>query len=69
MCRPVFPVAEYTIARNFMLPASVYIATALAGLTFIFPESLNHVWLSSLLDGFLTVGCLASNKHLLICDF
>lgn len=45
------------LAKSFILPTSIYVAIALVSLLLIFPESLNRVWLSSLLDGFLLV-CL-----------
>lgn len=45
---PLLPTAQYTLARLFLIPTAYYVAIALASLIFIFPESLNHVWLTSL---------------------
>ncbi|PBK89280.1 hypothetical protein ARMGADRAFT_1167595 [Armillaria gallica] len=50
---PTFPVPQYTLAKLFLIPSGFYLATAIACLIFIFPESLNHVWLSLLGDGML----------------
>ncbi|KZO91011.1 hypothetical protein CALVIDRAFT_506209 [Calocera viscosa TUFC12733] len=51
---PLFPSAQYTLATLFLLPTAIYIAVALAGILLIFPESMNHVWLSTLTDTVLT---------------
>ncbi|KAM0749035.1 hypothetical protein T439DRAFT_327526 [Meredithblackwellia eburnea MCA 4105] len=50
---PLFPFAEYTLASNFLLPTSCYIAIALGGTILIFPESLNRSWTTDLVDTFL----------------
>ncbi|KAG7439538.1 uncharacterized protein BT62DRAFT_913251 [Guyanagaster necrorhizus] len=50
---PVFPISQYTLAKLFLIPTGFYLATALACLICIFPESLNHVWLSLLGGGVL----------------
>ncbi|KAK0446561.1 uncharacterized protein EV420DRAFT_1276545, partial [Desarmillaria tabescens] len=50
---PAFPVSQYTLAKLFLIPSGFYLATAIACLIFIFPESLNHVWLSLLGGGML----------------
>lgn len=42
----VFFNAQYTMARMFLLPGAYYIAIALASLALVFPESVNHLWLS-----------------------
>ncbi|KAF7340394.1 hypothetical protein MVEN_01958900 [Mycena venus] len=47
---PLLPTANYTIAKMFLIPTTYYIAIALASLVLIFPESLNHIWLTTL-DG------------------
>ncbi|KAJ7250170.1 hypothetical protein B0H12DRAFT_1121038 [Mycena haematopus] len=47
---PLFPTAEYTIAKMFLIPMCYYLAIAIASLILIFPESLNHMWLTTL-DG------------------
>ena len=44
----VLPQTQYTLAKLFVIPASYYVACAIAALILIFPESLNHVWLTSL---------------------
>ena len=36
---------QYTLAKIFIIPTCYYVAIAIAALIFIFPESLNHVWL------------------------
>lgn len=41
----VFPTAQYTLPKLFIIPTAYYIAIALTTLVFVFPESLNHVWL------------------------
>ncbi|KDR68787.1 hypothetical protein GALMADRAFT_78068 [Galerina marginata CBS 339.88] len=51
---PLLPKAQYTLAKLFLIPTSFYIAVAIASLVLIFPESLSHVWLTSLLDTFWT---------------
>jgi hypothetical protein len=45
MLHIVFPTAQYTIPKMFILPTVYYTAVALVSLVLIFPESLNHVWL------------------------
>ncbi|CAK5266926.1 unnamed protein product [Mycena citricolor] len=45
---PLLPTAQYTIAKMFLIPSAYYMAIAIASLILIFPESLNHVWLTSL---------------------
>ncbi|KAI5832414.1 hypothetical protein K523DRAFT_344860 [Schizophyllum commune Tattone D] len=45
---PLLPQTNYTLAKLFVIPASYYVACAIAALILIFPESLNHVWLTSL---------------------
>ncbi|KAJ8703361.1 hypothetical protein PTI98_001988 [Pleurotus ostreatus] len=47
---PLFYASQYTIAKQFLLPTSYYLAIALASLVLIFPETLNHAWLSLLSD-------------------
>ncbi|KAJ6613973.1 hypothetical protein B0H10DRAFT_2436246 [Mycena sp. CBHHK59/15] len=49
---PLLPTAQYTIAKQFLLPTAYYVAIALAALVFVFPESLNHVWLTALEQAF-----------------
>lgn len=50
---PLFPTAQYTLPKMFILPTVYYVAVALMSLIIIFPESLNHVWLTSLCNDFL----------------
>ncbi|KAJ7447940.1 hypothetical protein B0H11DRAFT_351668 [Mycena galericulata] len=45
---PLLPTAQYTLAKIFVIPTLYYIAIALAALVLVFPESLNHVWLTTL---------------------
>ncbi|KAJ7093436.1 hypothetical protein B0H15DRAFT_832325 [Mycena belliarum] len=47
---PLLPTPNYMIATQFLLPTCFYIAIALATLVLVFPESLNHIWLTTL-DG------------------
>ncbi|KAF4566563.1 hypothetical protein EYR36_011994 [Pleurotus pulmonarius] len=51
---PLFYTSQYTIAKQFLLPTSYYLAIALASLVLIFPETLNHAWLSLLSDSVFT---------------
>ncbi|KAF7437434.1 hypothetical protein PC9H_004273 [Pleurotus ostreatus] len=46
---PLFYSAQYTIAKQFLIPTGYYLAIAIASLVLVFPETLNHVWLSLLL--------------------
>ncbi|KAG5220608.1 membrane protein [Salix suchowensis] len=50
----VFYASQYTIAKQFLLPTSYYLAIALASLVLIFPETLNHAWLSLLSESVFT---------------
>ncbi|KAJ7730484.1 hypothetical protein DFH07DRAFT_993871 [Mycena maculata] len=45
---PLFPTQEYTLAKVFLIPTCYYLAIALTALVLVFPESLNHVWLTTL---------------------
>ncbi|KAJ6459650.1 hypothetical protein C8R45DRAFT_553978 [Mycena sanguinolenta] len=45
---PLFPSAQYTLAKMFLIPTCYYVAVAIASLILIFPESLNHMWLTTL---------------------
>ncbi|KAJ7159965.1 hypothetical protein C8R43DRAFT_993969 [Mycena crocata] len=45
---PLLPTAQYTVAKQFLIPTCYYLAIALASLIFVFPESLNHIWLTTL---------------------
>ncbi|PPQ95766.1 hypothetical protein CVT26_015853 [Gymnopilus dilepis] len=49
---PLLPQSDYTLAKLFILPASFYIAVAIASLILVFPESQSHVWLTALTDSF-----------------
>nr|KIR45893.1 hypothetical protein I312_04863 [Cryptococcus bacillisporus CA1280] len=51
---PLFPVAQYTLAKQLLIPAACYIAIALASIIFIFPQTLNHIVLDSLNKTILT---------------
>ncbi|PPR08260.1 hypothetical protein CVT24_001172 [Panaeolus cyanescens] len=50
---PLIPSAEYTVVKAFFIPTVFYIAAAVASLIFIFPESLSHIWLTSLQNNFI----------------
>ncbi|KAG6910622.1 hypothetical protein DXG01_009131 [Tephrocybe rancida] len=50
---PLFPTSQYTLAKQFIIPTSYYVAIAITTLIFIFPVSLNHVWITSLRSDFL----------------
>ncbi|EJU01649.1 hypothetical protein DACRYDRAFT_116734 [Dacryopinax primogenitus] len=64
---PLFPSEQYTLASLFLLPTSIYVAVALCSILLIFPESMNHVWLSTLTDQILSPGLtiLTCQSHLL----
>ncbi|GLB36769.1 putative ER transporter, 6TM, N-terminal [Lyophyllum shimeji] len=49
---PLLPHPQYTLSKMFILPTVYYVAIAIATLIFIFPESLNLVWLTTLQDEF-----------------
>ncbi|KAJ7679684.1 hypothetical protein B0H17DRAFT_1077726 [Mycena rosella] len=49
---PLLPTAQYTIAKMFLIPTCYYLAIAIASLVLIFPESLNHIWLTMLDQAF-----------------
>ncbi|KAJ6509663.1 hypothetical protein DFH09DRAFT_1100718 [Mycena vulgaris] len=49
---PLLPTAQYTIAKQFLIPTLYYLAIAIAALVFVFPESLNHIWLTTLDQAF-----------------
>lgn len=51
---PSFPTPQYTIAKTFLIPTTYYVAIAIVCLVFVFPESLNHVWLTILERDFFT---------------
>ncbi|KAF8152843.1 hypothetical protein K438DRAFT_1863917 [Mycena galopus ATCC 62051] len=46
----LFPTAQYTLAKMFLIPTCFYVAIAIASLVVVFPETLNHMWLTTL-DG------------------
>ncbi|KAJ7328509.1 hypothetical protein DFH08DRAFT_884074 [Mycena albidolilacea] len=45
---PLLPTPQYTIAKMFLIPTCYYLAIAIASLVFVFPESLGHMWLTTL---------------------
>ncbi|WVF70551.1 hypothetical protein IAT40_005342 [Kwoniella sp. CBS 6097] len=47
---PLFPIPEYTLARQLLIPAAVFMAMAFASIFLIFPQTLNHI----MLDGMTT---------------
>ncbi|KAJ7207441.1 hypothetical protein GGX14DRAFT_698162 [Mycena pura] len=49
---PLLPTQQYTLAKIILLPTCYYLAIAIASLVLIFPESLNHVWLTTLDNAF-----------------
>ncbi|KAJ7159565.1 hypothetical protein C8R46DRAFT_956786 [Mycena filopes] len=49
---PLLPTAQYTVAKMFLIPACYYLATALASLVLVFPETANHMWLTTLDESF-----------------
>ncbi|KAG6854200.1 hypothetical protein C0991_009513 [Blastosporella zonata] len=51
----LFPTSQYTLAKQFIIPTSYYVAVAITTLIFVFPVSLNHVWITSLQTDFFTV--------------
>ncbi|KJA27441.1 hypothetical protein HYPSUDRAFT_131287 [Hypholoma sublateritium FD-334 SS-4] len=48
----VIPTKDYTLAKLFILPTTFYIPVAIGSLVLIFPESLSHVWVTSLAENF-----------------
>ncbi|KAF8060806.1 hypothetical protein FPV67DRAFT_1673642 [Lyophyllum atratum] len=50
---PLFPNAQYTLSKIFILPACYYAAIAVVTLVLVFPESLNLVWLTTLENDFI----------------
>ncbi|WVO16954.1 hypothetical protein L204_104640 [Cryptococcus depauperatus] len=51
---PLFPVAQYTLAKQLLLPAVCFVAIALASSILVFPQTLNHIILGSLIKTMLT---------------
>ncbi|KAJ7474206.1 hypothetical protein FB451DRAFT_1248307 [Mycena latifolia] len=49
---PLLPTAQYTLAKIFLIPTCYYLAIAIAALIVVFPESLNHIWLTTLDQAF-----------------
>ncbi|KAG8931810.1 hypothetical protein FRC02_002104 [Tulasnella sp. 418] len=47
---PLFPTAQYNLLDTFVISTACYIAIALAVIILIFPETLNHQWMSSYID-------------------
>ncbi|KAJ7909256.1 hypothetical protein B0H13DRAFT_2192889 [Mycena leptocephala] len=45
---PLLPTAQYTIAKQFVIPTAYYVAIALAATVLVWPESLNYAWLTTL---------------------
>ncbi|WVQ97371.1 hypothetical protein IAU59_004483 [Kwoniella sp. CBS 9459] len=45
---PLFPIPEYTLARQLLLPAAVFMAMALVSIFLIFPQTLNHIMLDAM---------------------
>ncbi|KAI0635211.1 hypothetical protein C8Q77DRAFT_1106698 [Trametes polyzona] len=44
---PLFPFAQYTLLNSLLTSVACYVGIALVFITFVFPESLNHSYLSS----------------------
>ncbi|WRT64249.1 uncharacterized protein IL334_001180 [Kwoniella shivajii] len=44
---PLFPIAQYTLAKQLLIPASTFIAIAIASIFLIFPQTLNHIMLDA----------------------
>ncbi|WWC86361.1 uncharacterized protein L201_001236 [Kwoniella dendrophila CBS 6074] len=44
---PLFPIPEYTLAKQLLIPAGVYIAIAIVCVFLIFPQTLNHIMLDA----------------------
>jgi hypothetical protein len=51
---PLFPVAQYLTPKIFIIPTCFYVAVAIACLILVYPESLSHIWLTSLEQDFWT---------------
>ncbi|CAO1615626.1 unnamed protein product [Sympodiomycopsis kandeliae] len=63
---PLFPTAQYTLGEIFLLPIGVSLGISFAGMLFIFPETLSHVWQGKLAGLFkATKGFLALTDEFL----
>ncbi|KAF9042208.1 hypothetical protein BJ165DRAFT_256574 [Panaeolus papilionaceus] len=51
---PLFPTAQYMIVKMFLIQTVFYITVSITSLIFIFPESLSHIWLTSLQNDFIS---------------
>ncbi|KAF8798312.1 hypothetical protein BYT27DRAFT_7177807 [Phlegmacium glaucopus] len=51
---PLLPTAQYTLPKLFIIPTCYYVAVAIVCLILIFPDSLSHIWLTSLKQDFWT---------------
>ncbi|KAF7311860.1 hypothetical protein MIND_00196700 [Mycena indigotica] len=58
---PLLPSQNYLIAKMFLIPTAYYLAIAITSLVLIFPESLNHVWLTTVDTAFF--GECFHSKH------
>ncbi|ORY33700.1 hypothetical protein BCR39DRAFT_592676 [Naematelia encephala] len=50
----LFPFAQYTLARQLLLPASCYMAIALASIVLLFPQTMNALLTQGIADKMLT---------------
>ncbi|WVR05967.1 hypothetical protein IAU60_002995 [Kwoniella sp. DSM 27419] len=51
---PLFPTAQYTLAKQLVIPAAVFIAIALASIFLIFPQTLSHILTDGVVKQLLT---------------
>ncbi|KAH8835968.1 hypothetical protein DL96DRAFT_1576232 [Flagelloscypha sp. PMI_526] len=67
---PSFPFTQYMLVKTFIIPSTFCLACSIASLIFIFPESMNHVWLTKLCDESLqaTLALLDLQKKLIQSD-
>ena len=47
---PLFPVPQYNLASSLLISVSTYMAIALVCIVFIFPETMNHEYLTDITD-------------------
>ncbi|GHJ86374.1 hypothetical protein NliqN6_2776 [Naganishia liquefaciens] len=53
---PLFPSQQYTLATQFLIPTGYYVATAVASIILIFPQTLSHALTSGYIAGVLKAG-------------
>ncbi|KAJ7027016.1 hypothetical protein C8F04DRAFT_1123608 [Mycena alexandri] len=49
---PLLPSPQYLVAKMFLIPSCYYVAVALLSIVLVFPETANHMWLTTLDQAF-----------------